>query len=107
MTQRKIDFDELEWKTPIEGVRERSLVQNNLKMRIVEYGQSMPPHWCEKGHYGLVLEGEMEIEYDTERILYRKGDGVFIPDGNRDRHRARVLTEKALVFFVEGLPENR
>lgn len=23
----------------------------------------------------------MEIEYTDEKIIYRKGDGVFIPDG--------------------------
>jgi hypothetical protein len=23
---------------------------------------------CEKGHYGMILEGEMEIEYPDEKI---------------------------------------
>jgi quercetin dioxygenase-like cupin family protein len=101
--QHRIEFDGLEWQSPIAGVRERSVVQNGLRLRIVEYDRSMPLHWCEKRHYGMMLSGEMEIEYPEERLIYRSGDGIVIPAGSEHRHRARVLTEKATVFFVEGV----
>jgi len=48
-------------------------------------------------------EGEMEIEYQDEKIIYRKGDGVFIPDGEEHKHRGRVLTESVKVIFVEDV----
>ncbi|MFH0777803.1 MAG: cupin domain-containing protein [Candidatus Eisenbacteria bacterium] len=99
--QHRIDFDELEWKSPIEGVRDKSVVQDGRRVRLVEYSRSMPPHWCEKGHFGYVLEGEMEVEYPGETVVYKEGHGILIPSGCEHRHRARILTERALVFFIE------
>jgi hypothetical protein len=43
----------------------------------------------------------MEIEYENAKIIYKPGEGIFIPDGPDHKHRGRVLSEKALVFFVE------
>jgi quercetin dioxygenase-like cupin family protein len=99
--QHKIDFDKLEWESPIEGLRHKYFDQNGLRVRLVEYLKEMPPHWCEKGHYGYLIEGQMEIEYQNSRIVYESGDGIFIPDGPNHKHRVRVLSEKALVFFLE------
>jgi quercetin dioxygenase-like cupin family protein len=97
----KADFDELPWEHVMEGVRHKLSVRDGVRLRVVEYGKTMPPHWCEKGHFGFVIDGRMEIEYDGERVVYGPGDGVYIPDGPAHRHRARVLSEKAVVFFVE------
>ncbi len=63
----------------------------------------MPPHWCEKGHYGLVLDGELENEFQNEKNMYKSGDGVFIPDGEEHKHKGRVLTESVKVIFVEDV----
>jgi hypothetical protein len=43
----------------------------------------------------------MEIEYANSTMIYNPDDGIFIPDGPEHKHRGRVLSEKALVFFVE------
>jgi quercetin dioxygenase-like cupin family protein len=61
----------------------------------------MTPHWCERGHYGYVIEGQMEIEYNNGKTIYNPGDGICIPDGPAHKHRGRILSEKAVVFFVE------
>ena len=103
MLQHKIRFDDIEWESPIEGVRYKKYIYNNKQVRLVEYSKEMPPHWCEKGHYGMILEGEMEIEYPDEKIIYGKGDGVFIPVGAEHKHRGRVLTESVKVIFVEDV----
>ena len=63
----------------------------------------MPPHWCEKGHYGLVLDGEIEIEFQNEKIIYKAGDGVFIPDGEEHKHKGRVLKGSVQAKFVEDV----
>jgi quercetin dioxygenase-like cupin family protein len=99
--QYKVDFDKLEWESPIEGVRHKYIHQNDLRMRLVEYSREMPLHWCENGHYGYLIEGRMEIEYENSKIVYEPGDGIFIPDGPAHKHRGRVLSEKVLVFFLE------
>ena len=99
-TQHRVDFNELEWKSLFAGVRHKYLDQNNMRMRLIEYSKEMPLLWCEKGHYGYVIEGQMEIEYENEKIIYKPGDGIFIPDGPDHKHRGKVLTEKALFFFI-------
>jgi quercetin dioxygenase-like cupin family protein len=45
----------------------------------------------------------MEIEYPNEKIIYKKGDGVFIPDGAEHKHRGRVITESVKVIFIEDV----
>lgn len=101
--QHKIDFSLLEWETPIEGMRHKYIDQGETRLRMVEYSKTMDPHWCEKGHYGYVIHGCMEIEYENERIIYNQGDGIFIPDGSEHKHKGIVLTEKVLVFFIENV----
>jgi hypothetical protein len=55
--QYKTDFDQLQWESPIEGVRHKVIELNHVRMRLVEYSKTMPPHWCQKGHYGYLIEG--------------------------------------------------
>ena len=101
MTDYRIDFESLEWEQPIPGVRHKCVVQSNTKLRLVEYTREMEPHWCNRGHTGMILEGEFEIEYDSCTEVYGPGDGVFIPSGEEHRHKAVVLTEKVRAVFVE------
>lgn len=99
--QYKAEFDKLKWESPIEGVRHKYIDQNDLRMRLVEYTKEMPVHWCEKGHYGYLIDGQMEIEYEDAKIIYKPGDGIFIPGGFEHRHRGKALTERVLIFFME------
>jgi len=48
----------------------------------------------------LFSKVKWEIEYPDEKIIYKKGDGVFIPDGPEHKHRGRVITESAKVIFI-------
>jgi len=97
----KIDFTQLEWAVPIAGVRHKYIDHEGQRIRLVEYSKEMLPHWCEKGHCGYLISGKMEIEYVDRTIEYNQGDGIFIPDGPAHKHKGRVLSEKALVFFIE------
>ena len=103
MLQYHVKFKNLEWQAPIEGVRCKVYKHGDKQLRLVEYSKEMPLHWCEKGHYGYILEGEFEIEYRNERLVYQAGDGVFIPEGENNRHKARVLSEVVKVIFVENV----
>jgi len=103
MLQYKVDFKKLEWEQPIEGVKQKTTQYGNKQLRLIEYTKKMPAHLCAKGHYWLVLDGELEIEFQNEKILYKSGDGVFIPDGEEHKHKGRVLTESVKVIFVEDI----
>jgi hypothetical protein len=101
MTMRRINFEELPWESPAPGIRHKVAVRGGRRLRLVEYSMEMPPHWCERGHLGLILDGRFEIRFDDETVVFAKGDGVFIPSGAGDRHNARVLTETVTALFVE------
>lgn len=97
----RIDFDSLPWEAPLEGLRFKAISHSDRRLRIVEYTEDMEPHWCERGHVGSILEGTFEIEFANETLVFESGDGVFIPGGNRHRHRARVLSGPVRAIFVE------
>ncbi len=101
MSKYKIDFDALEQQSPMKGLRIKAFTEDGRRLRLVEYTPEMPPHWCEKGHIGLVLEGRFEIRYDSETVVYEPGDGVFIPSGAANRHMGRALSDVVRVIFVE------
>ena len=99
----KVDFDSIPWESPLPGMRAKIVKQGNRRLRLVEYSRDMEPHWCENGHYGLVLEGQFEIKFDHSVQVFKPGDGVFIPTGREHRHMGRVLTDKVKVVFVEDV----
>lgn len=103
MIPYRIDFEAIPWESPITGVRQKAIEHGGKRIRLVEYSREMPPHWCEKGHYGFILEGRFEIEFDGGTHIFEAGEGVFIPDGLEHRHRATVLTDLVRVIFVEDI----
>jgi len=54
MLQHKINVENIEWESPIEGVKYKKYTYSNKQMRLIEYTQEMPPLWCETGHYGFI-----------------------------------------------------
>jgi quercetin dioxygenase-like cupin family protein len=101
MSKYRIEFSSLDWESPMEGVRQKLITDGAKKLRLVEYFPTMQPHWCEKGHFGYILEGRFEIEFESGTYVYNQGDGVFIHNGEVHRHRARVLSDVVRVIFVE------
>lgn len=103
MAQYKVDFKMIEWQAPMDGVRFKANKQNGKQLRFVEYTKKMPPHWCENGHIGYVLEGEFEITFDGEVVIFKPGEGIFIPAGKEHKHMARALTNIVKIVFVEEI----
>ena len=101
MSMYKVTFDDLSWETPMDGIRFKAVWHGGKQLRLVEYTKAMPPHWCEKGHIGYVLEGQFEIAYEKDVEVYDVGDGVFIPSGSEHKHMGRALTEVVRIVFVE------
>lgn len=97
----KINFSELTWESPIPGMRHKYRDIDGRRYRLVEYSRDMAPHWCEKGHYGYLISGRMAIEFDDYEETYNESDCIILPDGTEYRHKGRILSEKALVFFIE------
>ena len=85
------------------GLRARKRIQDGKQLRLVEYTKDMEPHWCEKGHIGYVLDGQFEIRFEREVIVFNQGDGIFIPSGKEHKHMGRVLSDVVKVIFVEDV----
>ena len=96
-----VDFDAIEWSSPIAGVRQKAYRAEGRVLRLVEYSRDMAPHWCSKEHFGMILEGRFEIEFSGATLVFESGAGVFIPGGDVHRHRARTLTDTVRALFVE------
>lgn len=98
-----IEFASIPWDSPSPGVRQKIITGHDKCLRLVEYSQAMPPHWCEKGHFGYILEGSLEIQFADAGLVFRPGDGVFIPGGAEHRHMAKALTEVVWAVLVEDV----
>ncbi len=104
MKQYKIDFGAMAWEEPTVGVRFKAYKQGGRKLRLVEFGKEfIEPDWCRKGHIGYILEGQMEIDFNGEVIVFGSGDGLFIPAGQEHKHKARILTDTVKVILVEDV----
>lgn len=92
----------MQWESPAVGVRFKAYEQGSKKLRLVEFTKEfVEPDWCRKGHIGYILEGQLEIDFDGKAIPFGPGDGIFIPAGNKHKHKGRVLTDKVKAILVE------
>ena len=102
MEPYKVEFDSLPWETPMPGVRSKVFGDGQKQIRLAEFSSEfVEPHWCEKGHIGLVLRGELEVEFHGQRVRYTEGSGIFIPRGAHHGHKARAITPSVLLLLVE------
>lgn len=102
-----VKFDSLPWRSPIPGVREKRFVAEGRVLRLVEYEQSMEPHWCARGHIGQIVDGTIVFEFANQVVTAGPGDAVFIPAGPEHAHRATVRSKTATALFVEDVTTPR
>jgi hypothetical protein len=69
MDAKRIDFDALPWESPARGARFKVFRGGGKKVRVVEFTREfVEPDWCEKGHIGFVLKGELEVDFDGQLV---------------------------------------
>jgi ethanolamine utilization protein EutQ (cupin superfamily) len=102
MTQYKVDFNLISWNMPATGVRSKVHEHGGKQLRLVEFTDKfIEPDWCTKGHIGFVLEGKLEVNFNGKLIVFKPGDGLFIPAGKDNKHMAKVLTDVVKLILVE------
>ena len=102
MEKYRIDFETVPWETTAVGVRFKAHEQEGRKLRLAEFTKEfVEADWCTKGHIGYVLEGRTEIDFDGKVIVFGPGDGLFIPTGEKHKHKAKVLTDTIKIILVE------
>ena len=104
MNEYRIDFESIPSQEPAVGVRFKACERDGRRLRLVEFARDfVEPDWCLKGHTGLILEGQMEIDFDGQVISCGPGDGVFIPPGEEHKHKGRAVTDTVRLVLVEDV----
>lgn len=104
MEKYLIDFKSIDWVSPAPGLRYKAYVRNNRKIRLVEFTEELDEKdWCTKGHVGYVLEGRFSTDFNGKIIHFKAGDGLFIPPGEENKHKAKVAKGErvSLILFEE------
>ncbi|HUU71967.1 MAG TPA: hypothetical protein VMW70_05025 [Burkholderiales bacterium] len=101
-TKFRLDFENTQWEHPLPGCRFKSIIKDNRQVRLLEFTSDfIEPDWCRKGHTGVVLEGDLEIDFQGRIEQFPQGSALLIPAGDGGAHKARALTKRALLFLVE------
>ena len=104
MERYLVDFESMPWETSAAGVRFKAHEQNGKRLRLVEFTREFVElDWCANGHIGLILEGQIEVDFDGEIIIFSAGEGVFIPSGENHKHKGRALTDIVRLVLVEDM----
>lgn len=98
----KVRFDSIEWQYVLPGAHFKAFREDSKQLRLLELtSEFVEPEWCEKGHVGIVLKGELEIDFHGRVVRYPEGSGIFIPSGASSAHKARAISSTVLLFLVE------
>jgi Uncharacterized conserved protein, contains double-stranded beta-helix domain len=100
-----IEFDELPWIAPDNGIRYKAFVSGNQRVRLVEFSDGfVEADWCRHGHAGYVIDGEFALDCSGETERYCKGDVFFIPKGEESKHKAVLgKGEKVTLLLFETI----
>jgi len=102
---RRVPFGELPWTEDAPGIRAREVDVGGARWATVEYeAGAAREEWCEEGHRGFVLTGEIEYEFDdgSEPLRASEGEAFFLPPAplGGGAHRGRNPSEGPTRLFL-------
>ncbi len=102
---RKVPFGELPWADDAPGIRAREADVGGARWATVEYGAGASREdWCQEGHRGFVISGEIEYEFDdgAEPLRAAEGEAFFLPPAplGGGAHRGRNPSEGPTRLFL-------
>lgn len=108
---RNVPFNDIEWAEDAPGIRAREVTVDGARWAIVEYAEGVSrDEWCEEGHRGYVLKGEIEYEFDDNQQPLRSTEGqAFILSHasiGSGAHRGRNLASgPTRLFLIDDRPD--
>ncbi|MEJ2196842.1 MAG: hypothetical protein P8X73_18565 [Ignavibacteriaceae bacterium] len=104
MDQHKVIFSKLDWENPQSDVRYRKYRSGGKRLRLVVFDKSFEEqYWCLTGHIGLVIKGEIEIDFNGNVVHYEAGNAIFILPGEAHKHKVKAVSDQAIIFLVEDV----
>jgi quercetin dioxygenase-like cupin family protein len=99
-----IEFDKIEWQHIAPGARAK-VFRSGKQLRLMEFTpEFVEGEWCDQGHAGIVLSGELEIDFGDRTVKYPEGCAIFIPAGAK--HKGRHCAKVVRLFLVEDVEES-
>ena len=96
-----VEFDSIDWELIAEGVAEKCIVQNNQKLRLVEFSSGFfEENWCSKGHIGYVLSGQMNLHFRDEIVHFKLGNALWIEAGIANEHKMRLIDNQTVCLLL-------
>lgn len=110
MTEYLIHFESMEWEHPKKGMKQKIYSDEKDRIRLLRFSDDfIEEEWCLKNHIGFVLNGEMKINFNGEIKSYRKGDGLWIKEGESSKHKVSIEKGKhiELILFESSAEEKK
>ena len=108
---KNVPFGEMEWNEDAPGIQAREAEVEGARWAIVRYGEgARREEWCEEGHRGYVVEGEIEYEFDDGRKPLRaaEGEAFLLPPATlgSGAHRGHNLSSgQTRLFLIDDHPD--
>ncbi len=84
------------------GIASRATDVAGVRWALVEYEPGvLREEWCEEGHSGYVLEGDVTYAFTSGRepLALGAGDGFALPDG--EAHRGQAGAGGVRLFLID------
>ena len=110
MEQFKVDFDALDWETPLPGMRFKKFSRHGRQLRLLEFTKGfVEPDWCKKGHMGMVLKGKLKVDFKGRVVTFKAGDALYGAFPCRSVDTLAVIGSNGRAYSVAaaGLPGGR
>lgn len=92
------------WNTVTDGARQKVVVSGQTRVRLLELTDAfVEQEWCTRAHVGYVVEGDLELTFQTGSMNLGIGDAFVLREGESDRHRAKALGPRVVLFLVEDV----
>jgi quercetin dioxygenase-like cupin family protein len=91
----------LHWRADVEGIRVRELEVDGRRWALVEYAPGAHrEEWCQDGHLGVVLSGQIEYEFEDvgSSLSATAGDAFTLSTGRG--HRGKNTGDTVTTLFV-------
>jgi hypothetical protein len=107
MNATQVEFGSLPWVTIAPGAREKRAFRGCIVVRLLEFSPPFVEHeWCLKPHTGYVVDGGFSIQFRDHTVSLVAGDGVVLPGGDTNAHKA-IVDRTVLLFLIESIPNRQ
>lgn len=101
MNQNLIKFQSIPWEQPKTGVQQKIYSDGKRRLRLLQFHDTfIEEDWCQKGHVGYVLSGEMTIDFNGTLKHYQQGDGLWIEAGESSKHKVLMKEGKSVELIL-------